>query len=114
MADPYAMPTPGWNLPYGVSSRDFDDPPVGTCPTCGMDTYNGEEDADEDGVRWTWNDCDECASACPCCAEMNCEKDDDGYCQSCQDNHCDDVSWARMHRARNLLDETRALLARFI
>lgn len=110
------MPTPGWNLPYGVSSRDFDDPPEpadpGECPVCKGETWNGTPDDDEDGVSWTWKACDECAAGCTCCGEVDCEKDADGYCSDCNTNSSEDLSWATVDRARKLLAATRALLAR--
>lgn len=94
----------------------WDDEPQGECPTCKGVTYNGEEDAHEDDGHvyrsWSWLNCDDCKAYCPTCGDSDCAKEG-GYCIACNTHPSEDVSWASMDKARNLLADTRALLARF-
>ena len=75
----------GFNLPDHVTGRDFDDNDHGSgeCPLCGGETFEGVEDADEDGKCWTWKPCETCKAPCRICEDEKCEKDSAGLCRDC-------------------------------
>ncbi len=50
MRQPFELPTPSFNLPYGVSERDFSEDEH-TCAECGTDDLDGD-DAVCESCKW--------------------------------------------------------------
>lgn len=75
------------NYPDHVSHRDFNDPPVATCPVCkDADTYNFTGDSDGERSYQSPAACDDCAAQCHGCNDTNVVKVRHGVCQGCIDN----------------------------
>lgn len=73
-----------WEATWINGPDEGPEPPVGTCPTCGGETCNGEQDADEDGRFWTFTDCDTCEAPCVDCGDSGKKHaEDETRCAEC-------------------------------